>query len=480
MEQVSLRDYQMVDLTFYCQEERCGNLSDPGTGKTPPTCVYIYHLWKDKQCRTMWVMPKNLMEKNRRELLRFSGFEPEDVLVYDGDPAQREKLRTNSEAKVWLMGFRRFKDDHRILLDRHPDFDAVAVDEIHKGFGNHQSQQTQALYRAMRQMHHFIPMTGTIIDGRLDTVYPCIHVIEPRYYGSFNAFKKIHAVEDLDGKVVGWKNHDRIGRILSRHFIRRTFEATYGKNEIVMQVEQVAMSAEQRALYDEFEASAVLELDDRFLDTDGMQAVHTIRCRQIMAHPEYLRIPVSFDEDGKALEWKEYNLLKSGEMTGKDTRLEALLEEHADRGDPFIVFGSFQREVDRMAELAESLGLRVGKIHGGVSMKKRDEIDQAFQRGELDGVVGTAGTCAEGYNWGFVDHVIFASIDYKDSTFLQSRRRAERGKREKPLRVTVFEYENSIEQRIMEIVETKSYHANKVDETNERINFSGNRVELVQ
>lgn len=477
MEQnVSLRDYQLVDLAFYMQEERGGNLSDPGTGKTPPTCVYLWDLWKNHGDRTMFVMPKGLMEKNRKETLKFSGFDPDDVLIYDGTPKQRAKLVEESDAKVWLMGFRRFKDDWKILKDRHNDFNAVVVDEVHKGFGNHESRQTKALYGAMHFMKYFVPMTGTLIDGRLDTVYPCIHVIEPRYYGSFEAFKRIHAIEDFDGNVVSWKNHARLAKILSRHFIRRTFEATYGKNEVVMQVEEVDMAPQQRELYEELEDTAVLELEDRFMDTDGMQAVTVLRCRQIMAHPEHIKLPIAFDEEGNPTEWKVYNLIKGGEITGKDQRLVNHLEEHKDRGDPFIVFGTFKREVDRMVEVAESLGLKVGKIHGGVTLKQRNAVDQSFQDGEIDGIIGTADTCAEGYNWGFVNHVIFASMNYKDSSFLQARRRAERGKREKPLRVTVLEYANSIDQRIMEIVERKSYHSNKVDETNERVKFSDKRV----
>lgn len=463
-----LRDYQLVDLAFYMSEKRCANLSDPGCGKTAPTCVYLYALWAEEQTRTIWVMPKSLLKQNRRVLLEFAPFDESDVIIYDGTPDKRNRIISSTNAKVFLMGFGRFANEWPLLLQMFPDINCLAADEIHLGFGGHSSNRTQEFYQAMERIEKFVALTGTLINGKLDSAYPTIRVIEPRYYASYEQFLYEHQLKDFDGKVIGWKNHEKLGQILRRHTIRRSFTETYGKNTIIQQPQLASMSTRQREVYEEFEAKAYLELGDNVLEAVN-GGVMAMRCRQIMAHPEKVKLPVSYhSETGKPIAWKEYNLVGK-EMTGKDEMLAITMRDHFNSNEPLIVFGCFHIELERIADMARKIGLRVGVIHGGVPAAKRYKIDDAFVARELDCVIGSGETCGVGYNWGFVDHVNFASIDYKDSNFLQPRRRAERGKREKALRVTVQEYERSIDQRLFSIVNSKSADAHKVDATNEKI-----------
>ncbi|KGM36096.1 hypothetical protein P409_00145 [Inquilinus limosus MP06] len=408
----------------------------------------------------MWPQPKSLLEKNYWELLKFSEFEPDDIVIFDGNPKQRAELMAKPY-KVWLMGFTRFADDWANLMAAHPGFDCVAVDEFHMGFGGWKSKRTQQLVTACRRMKHFLPMTGTLVDGRLDSVYPAVHIIEPLYYASYEAFLYQHEVKDWNGKRIGWTGHEKISAILGRHCIRRTFEMVYGKQEVVTHVERVAMSPKQRELYKEMEKNALIELEDAFLEA-GFPGTHVIRLRQLMEHPEAMPHPVTGDPVD----------LMNGEVNGKDERLLIHLTDHWNSGKPLIIFGSLVKSLERMAKLAESVGLRTGLIHGGVSAAKRAVIDEQFRNGELDVVVCSPATAAVGFNWGHVDHIIFASIDYKDTNYVQARGRAIRGKREKPLRVTVLEYEKSIDQRIFQIVEQKSKDAKLVDPTREQLQLA--------
>ncbi|MFU8865474.1 MAG: hypothetical protein ACNA7O_16300, partial [Rhodobacterales bacterium] len=77
MEQKELRDYQVADLAFYMATPKCGNFSDPGTGKTPSVCVYIWWLWHERKIRSIWTMPKSLLEPPRlyrRVVCSMSGY----------------------------------------------------------------------------------------------------------------------------------------------------------------------------------------------------------------------------------------------------------------------------------------------------------------------------------------------------------------------------------------------------------------------
>jgi len=448
-EKPQLRTYQIADLAFYIANPKCANLSDPGTGKTPSVCVYAYWLWTEKKIRSAWVMPKSLLKKNRDELLRFTHFTPDDIVIIDGPREKRAKLMA-SDAKVFLMGFDRWSADWTTMIEMHPDLKALLVDEIHLGYGSMSAQRTKQMVQSARHMERFLAMTGTLINGRLDSAYPTIHVIEPRYYGSDKAFINYHAIKDDYGTIIGWQNHHKLAAILGRHAIRHSFEEVYGKEAKVIIREEVEMSEQQRKAYDQFEANAILELQDEFLSSGGVGGVHALRCRQIMQHPETFGIA-------------------HGEVNGKDQRLIIHLVDHYNAQKPLIIFAVFQPEQERIVELVNRVGLRPGLINGNVSAPQRARVDEAFRKGEIDVMVASPATAGIGFNWEHVDHIVFTSLDYMDSSFVQGYRRAIRGVREKPLRITVLEYKDSIDQRIFQIVERKSEDAHKVDPTREKL-----------
>src|SRR3546814_10458583 len=80
-----LRPYQVQDLAFHIANPKSLNLSDPGTGKTPNVCVLAYYHWAKHGRKTIWAMPKSLMEKNKDEFGLFTPFEPDDIAILESD-----------------------------------------------------------------------------------------------------------------------------------------------------------------------------------------------------------------------------------------------------------------------------------------------------------------------------------------------------------------------------------------------------------
>lgn len=456
---LALRDYQIQDLSFYMNNERCANLSDPGTGKTPSACVYTEYLWADKGFKTIWAMPKSLLWKNYNEFLAFTNFKPEEVVIVDGTPKQREVQMASKTAKVWLMGFKRWADEWKKMREMHPEINFFCFDEWHMGgFKNPTSKRSEELFKSMRVVKYFLPMSGTLISGRLDSCYTAIKIIEPRYYANHFSFMAQHALTDEFGSVLGWVNHEKLGRIFLRHCIRHSFEEVYGKEAKKLIFEQVPMDPKSLKAYKEFEEKAMLELEDEFLD--GVNpAVNATRCRQIMGHPHH------------------FNLLKENELTGKEERLQIHVEDHLNTGKPLVIFSSLIPEQERLASLCSKWGMKTALINSSVSPAKRAKIDADFQAGRIQCIVGSPATAAVGFNWGHTDHIIFASIDYDNTNFVQAYRRAIRGKRETPLLITVLEYENSIDQRIFKIVDRKSRDLAKVDASYEKLTLSSSNKE---
>ena len=435
----TLRDYQIVDLAFLMAEPRAGILHDPGGGKTPPVCVYLYYKWTELQQRSIWVMPKQLLKKNLDELLRFTHFTAEDVAIVD-NPKDYHKA---AKAKVFLMGPRRFTLIGQPLLDAFPDIRNVVGDETHMYWANHKSQDTQALYAVMDRLGSeagFVPMTGSLIKGKLSSAYPVIKVFNPLYYSSYESFEYQHAIKDDFGNVQAWVRPERIGEIISKHCIRRSFESIYGKESKVIVTELCQMSTEQRDAYDEFEARAIIELENEFLE-GATGGVFALRCRQIMAHPELYKLGAS----------------------GKDAQLDIHISNHAASGEPCAVFAAFVPEQERIARRIQDAGMTVGLLNGNTSPKKRHEIDEDFKAGKLQWIVGSPQVATVGYNWEHCGHCIFTTLDYADDAFYQAYRRFIRGIRSSPLLITILEYENSLDQRVMAIIKRKSKLASSID-----------------
>ncbi|MGQ7794687.1 SNF2-related protein [Faunimonas sp. B44] len=466
---VSLRDYQIADLAYYIANPKCMNLSDPGTGKTPSVVVMQWHLWANEKAGTVWSQPKSLLKKNKDEIHRFTHFEDDEVVIVDGTPKKVRKLLASPRAKVFLMGFDRFALSWREL----PDFvKAHHIDEFHMGFGGDGSRRTQELYLSDRKMKWFLPMTGTLVNGKLSSAYPAIKIIEPRYYGSYHGFMNYHGVYDIDNKLVGWKNHGKLAAIFSRHAIRRTFDQVYGPEAKVVLTEVVDMHPRQRELYDEFKEKAVLELEKFYVD--GTQpGVAFIRARQITEHPQCFP---DLTDPGKFVD------IIDG-MPGKEERLEIHITDHVRTGKPLVIFAAMVPQQEAIGRLAAKLGMRVAVINGKTSAKERAAIDEAFRSGELNCLVCSPRVAAVGFNWQFcggveVPHVIFASLDFLDTTFLQAYRRMMRDKRQSPLLITILEYAASLDQRLFEIIKVKSEDAHKVDPTRPELNLSKYYEEL--
>ena len=118
-------------------------------------------------------------------------------------------------------------------------------------------------------------------------------------------------------------------------------------------------------------------------------------------------------------------------------------------------------------------------MNGSMSRAQKNRVDEAFRAGELDGVIATPGVASVGFNWQYwgpyrqeVDHVINVSLGYMDSDFVQGYRRTIREKRKRPLRITTLAYYDSLDPRFMQILETKSKDAHRVDPTREILQFN--------
>lgn len=451
---------QEEDLIVAARQARCMNLSEPGTGKTGTAAILTYWHWFCNNKKTIWVQPNHLREKNRGELYAFTDFKPGEVEVLEKasetlGPRKRKGFPkadpetgfidyiASSDAKVFVVGFTFLRMHYQHLLECHPEIDLVVVDEGHLGYKTNSSQASQALYRVMEHCSRFYYMTGSPIDGRLDSAFVPIHIINPGYYGSYAGFIRQHAgwIDDY-GNVAYWTNEDKVREILRTHSVRRLWRDIHGDQLRDTRIELIGMKPKMREAYDEFGSLACLEVENSILDGTN-PGVATIRARQIMGHPETMG-------------------LCKGETPAKDDILMGHALDLADYGGGLIAFASLVPEVFRNAKTIAEAGLSVAVMTGDTSDKERNRIDQAYVDGKLDAISATQAVAATGWNWQRTRHMVHTSLSYIDSNLEQSIKRGERELRQEPLRISIFQYENSVDQAIMKVVLAKDELAKSV------------------
>lgn len=470
----SLRDDQIDDLAFYqswigTETPICMNLNDPGTGKTPSVIVNQYRRALQGM-RTVWVMPKSLIGKNKVEILRFSNFEEKHIAVLDGSTAKIAEEYCDPNKAVYLVNGNRFGT--MVQDGAFHGIDAIDVDELHMLFKGHSSARTDAFHKVAHGASEGVLMTGSLLDGGLNPAWPAIHAVDPRYYPmGASSFRDQHEVYDDYGKRSGWMHHAKIGAILQRHAVRRSFKSIHGDQAVVPLTVWTEMTGLQKEYYEQFEEAAYIELDNYFISGE-LPGVAYNMTNAIMDHPHSIR-------------WEGQELdLTQGQDTGKDIQLRAIVSElHANR-EPFLLYSSRVAQQKRIRDICENEGLRVGFLNGDASLARRSKVDQLFVAGELDCIVASPKVAAVGFNWQFcggkeVCHVINASLPYLDSDYTQGYKRAIRGPRSKPLIVRTLAYPFTNDVKLMHKLEYKSMQAHLVDPSYERVYFDKREPKIV-
>lgn len=435
---LELRPHQVDTLAFYIANKNCLNRSEPATGKTAPSCVMAKFVNDHENGSTVFVMPKSLLVKNEEEITNWTGLK---TLIYRGKPTlDKWKGETYDVILTTADTFANHFEQIRRMLAK--AFGLLVADETHLYWSSAKAKRTQFILAQCRKIPRNIWLTGTVIRGRLDSAFPVIQMIEPRYYGNHQTFMSQHSVQDsFTGEVIGWCNEAKINAILKIHSVNYLFRDVYGDPDYIYLPTHVDIDSKHYKAYKEFEEFANLELDDDSILYATEAGVQTIRCRQILGCPEVLGLKIA--DYGKD-DWIFENLLNGDYQK-------------------VVLFSAMQGEQVRLVRKIEERGFKVGLINGTVDGNKRGQIDKAFREGDLQVIVASPATAGVGLNWHNCEVAAFVSIDYMDDNITQATFRFIRGKRDKTIPIYLLKYKNTIEDKIYGITYQKSLLASKAD-----------------
>lgn len=326
-------------------------------------------------------------------------------------------------------------------------WDAVILDEAHYIKGRATSW-TVAIQKIARKSDALLALTGTPMPNWAHEVFTLLQVLYPgdarpkHRFGAYqrwlnewfvrtpNRFSTTPGTELIGGLLACGNRAECKNRPagdpcehwlefteanLGSKFLRRLREDVLGDlPPLTEQVVEVQMDTSQARMYKELKKDWLTETDE------GDEVVTwTLGARNVLLD----RITTSG--------W--FATMEGEPRGGKLDRLRYDLEN---RSQPTLVLAHYRDTVEACARVAESVGARVGYIHGGV--RDAGAVVRAFKDGKLDVLVGSLETVSEGLTLTQADMAIFVEKSYKPSRNEQAMRRVHRIGQERP--VTVLDY----------------------------------------
>lgn len=287
-------------------------------------------------------------------------------------------------------------------------WEAVVADEIHRA-KNRKSQQAKGLWRCRADDGLMLGLSGTPLMNDPSELWSILRWLWPHdyherganfspgaraYWSFFEEY--VEYDEGYFGKVItGVRNPDALRFELQGRLVRRTRRmmrlGTKGVRRIPVPLK---LNSKQGKLYKEAEKAMWLEVEQAVKEGDEGAirfaaaasegnvtkmmrlpngAARTVRLRQIMETPANL----GGEDDSAVL----------------DACVELVMDS---RPNQWIVFTEFKPTTECLAERMRKQKLIAETYHGDKTPQERKELEDRYQRGEIDVLIGTMKAMREG------------------------------------------------------------------------------------
>ena len=210
---VSLYDYQREGALFAARAGRCLIGDEMGLGKTIQAIAASEIMAKFFGVeRVLVVCPTSLKHQWEREVARFI---PRTIQVIGGMRPRREQLfATESFYKV--MNYDTVHRDLDLITAWSPDL--VILDEAQR-IKNWNTRVAQSVKKISSP--YAVVLTGTPLENRLEELVSIVQFVDRYRLGPTFRLLNDHQIRDEAGKVVGYRELDRIGKTLEPILLRR-------------------------------------------------------------------------------------------------------------------------------------------------------------------------------------------------------------------------------------------------------------------
>ena len=317
------------------------------------------------------------------------------------------------------------------------DIDMIAVDEIHK-ISNKQSQQADGLMKLKSE--YKIGATGTLIVNSPISAYTSLKWLDIDKSNLTN-FKNQYCVFGGFGgyEITGYKNLDLLKNEIDEYSLRKTKEEelkSLPKKNIIK--DYITLDDKHRKFYDKIKAGVKDECLKIELNKNNILAL-TTRLRQATACPSILTTE---------------NILSS-----KIERCVDLTEQLIYNGNKVVIFSTFKESVYQLEKLLSKYTPLIGT--GDIKDEIVSQNIDKFQKDDKYKLfIGTTSKCGTGITLNAASYMIMIDTPFTSSSTEQAEDRIYRIGTTKPVFIYHLICEDTIDERVAKIIETKSAMSN--------------------
>ncbi len=433
---LALLPYQVDGMLHLAFAERALLADDMGLGKTVQAiaaCELLRRLHGIS--RVLVVSPASLKTEWQEQIARFSDLPARIIIGPRGERLKQYRDPVFFTLTNYEQILRDGPDINRVLAP-----DVVILDEAQR-IKNWQTKTARAV-KGLRSAYAFV-LTGTPLENRIDEIYSIVQFLDPKLLGPLFRFNRDYYVLDDKGRPQDYKNLDDLGRRLQPVMLRRRKGDVEGDLPgRTVNNYFITMTSEQRLRYEDYQSPVqrLLSIAQRrpLLKAEFERLQLLLGCMRMTCDTPYI------------LDAEVRDCPKLEEL---ERILGDLLDENPDR--KILIFSEWVRMLDLVRELAVEMGLEFAWHTGSVPQARRREEIIRFKNDPACRLFLSSESGGVGLNLQVADVVINLDLPWNPAKLEQRIARAWRKHQTRPVSVVNLIAEDSIEHRMLYLLEQK-------------------------
>lgn len=443
-----LRGYQLKGLNWLHYLNLIGLgaclADDMGLGKTIQVIAHLNHLsLKQKKHKSLIVIPASLIGNWVNEIKRFTpSLRYHVVHPSNASASSIDDVYVNKKGGVYITTY--------AILVRNKWFsqitwDYLILDEA-QAIKNPNTKQAKAV--KVVPASYRLALTGTPVENSLMDLWSIFDFINPGLLGTSKEF--ISFTKSLSDNPEGYT---RLKKIISPFILRRLKTDTKIISDLPEKIEMKTYSnltPKQALLYQNLVKSLRNALDstEDGISRKGLILASIMKFKQICNHPDQYTGQDNYSETD----------------SGKFERLREICETIKAKRERVLVFTQFKEITEHLSDyLARLFGHSGLVLHGGIAVKKRKDLVEAFQGREyVPYMILSIKAGGTGLNLTAANHVIHFDRWWNPAVENQATDRVFRIGQKKNVIVHKFITAGTIEEKIDLMIDDKTKLVNDI------------------